>query len=38
MGGGCPSDLTLVDNPMATATGEQASGREGICQSGKQLC
>lgn len=21
MGGGCPSDLTLVDNPMATVTG-----------------
>lgn len=38
MGGGCPSDLTLVDNPMATVTGKQASGREGICQSGKQLC
>lgn len=38
MGGGCPSDLTLVGNPMATVTDEQAAGREGICQSGKQLC
>lgn len=35
---GCPSNLTLVDNSMATVTSEQASGREGICQSGKELC